>query len=122
MRRRIRGDGHMPYLYCAAHGRGHENRSIAEQDAYRQAGESVLVVSGKLTSGPWRCDICNATLIKGDQATLLSTFAAQVTASIQHYEFTAERRYFAMCGEEAIAVYGAPWPGGGAADMVRRAG
>jgi hypothetical protein len=109
----------MPYLYCAVHGRGHEDRIIAEQEAYREAGESVLVVSGTLASGPWQCDTCSVALTKGDQATLVSTFPAQVTESMRHYEFAAERRYFAMRGEEAVAVYGAPWPCGDVAALVR---
>jgi ribosomal protein L37AE/L43A len=115
------GDRRMPNLYCAVHGRGHENRIIAEQAAYQEASESVLVISGKLSRGPWQCDKCNATLRKGDQATLLSSFPSQVTESMHDYEFAAERRYFAMRGEEAVTVYGAPWPCGDVAAMVRRA-
>ncbi len=52
----------MPYLYCAAHGRGHENRVIGQQEEYRQQGESVLIVHGTLKSGPHRCDKCNVPL------------------------------------------------------------
>jgi hypothetical protein len=111
----------MPYLYCPVHGRGHENRLIAEQNSYREAGESVLVVSGTLTGGPWRCDKCSTTLRKGDQATLLSSFPSGVTEALYDYDFAQERRYFAMRGKDAVAVYGAPWPGGNVAEMVLRA-
>ena len=99
-----------------------ENRIIAEQEAYREAGESVLVISGTLTSGPKQCDKCNATLRKGDQATLLSAFPREVTESMHGYEFAAERRYFAMRGEEAVTVYGARWPCGDVAALLRKAG
>lgn len=112
----------MPYLYCAVHGRGHENRIIAEQAAYQEAGESVLVISGKLSRGTWRCEKCSTTLRTGDRATLLSTFPRQLTQAMHDYAFAAERRYFTLRGEEAVAVYGAPWPGGDVAGMVLRAG
>lgn len=43
----------MPYLYCEEHGREHEARVIGNQATFRQAGEGVLIVHGRLTSGPW---------------------------------------------------------------------
>src|SRR5271157_1489444 len=49
----------MAWLYCTVHGRGHENRVIIQQDDYCRQGESVLIVHGKLKTGPHRCDKCN---------------------------------------------------------------
>jgi hypothetical protein len=104
----------MPNLYCAVHGRGHENRVIAQQELYREAGESVLIVHGTLTGGPHRCDECNATLGRGDPAALLSAFPRHLTEGMDAYDFAYERRYFAMAKATA-AVYGTPWP-----DVTRR--
>jgi hypothetical protein len=99
----------MPYLYCAVHGRGHENRIIAQQDQYRQAGESVLLVHGPLKTGPHRCDRCNATLRKGDPATLLSAIPRHIALGTDDYAFAYEKRYFEL-KRVSVAVYGAPWP------------
>ncbi len=68
-----------------------------------------------------RGDKCNATLRKGDQATLLSTLPSDVTSAMIDYDFAQERRYFTMSGKDAVAVYGAPWPGGDVSAMVLRA-
>jgi hypothetical protein len=99
----------MPYLYCAAHGREHENRVIGQQEDYRQEGESVLIVHGTLTGGAQRCDKCNATLRRGDAATTLSAFSRHVVDGMGDYDFASERRYFDMAKASA-AVYGTPWP------------
>jgi hypothetical protein len=100
----------MPYLYCAADGKGHENRVIAQQDYYRQAGESVLVVHGTLKSGPWKCDKCNARLKRGDAATLLSAIPRSIAEGMDSYVFAYERRYFDM-KRAGVKVYGAKCPG-----------
>jgi hypothetical protein len=99
----------MPYLYCAVHGRGHENRVIARQEDYRQAGESVLLAHGPLKTGPHRCDKCNATLDQGDLATLLSAIPRYVAEGMDSYDFAYEKRYFDI-KRASVVVYGAPWP------------
>jgi hypothetical protein len=35
-------------------------------------------------------------------------------------DFGQERRYFAMRGNDAVAAYGAPWPGGDVSEMLLR--
>jgi len=60
----------MPYLYCATHGPAHVNRIIAEQDAYHEAGESVLVVSGTLRQRPVAVRQMQRRPPQGDPATL----------------------------------------------------
>jgi hypothetical protein len=112
----------MPYLYCAADGRIHENRAIGQQELYREEGESVLIVRGILKSGPWRCDKCNAQLRKGDPACLLSAFSRYDTQSMHYYDFAYERRYFAMKGADTLALIGAAWPCGDPAALLREAG
>jgi hypothetical protein len=108
----------MPYLYCAVDGASHENRAIGQHDLYREEGESVLIVKGKLNCGPWRCDKCNAQLRKGDSACLLSAFPRHDTQYMHEYDFALERRYFAMKGAETLALVGAPWPGGDPAALL----
>jgi hypothetical protein len=99
----------MPYLFCAAHGREHENRTIEQQEEYRQQGESVLIVHGTLKTGPWHCDTCNVTLTRGDTALLMAAFPRHFTAGMDGYGFSAEKRYFDMKHAE-FAVYGVQWP------------
>ena len=99
----------MPYLFCAAHGQGHENRAIAQQEEYRQQGESVLIVHGALRSGPWQCDTCNVALKRGDDAMLMTAFPQHFTEGMNGYDFGPEKRYFDMKRAQAV-VYGVPWP------------
>ncbi len=54
----------MPRLYCEQHGKKQDARCQERQEDYREAGETVLIISGPLKSGPWQCDTCNATLNK----------------------------------------------------------
>jgi hypothetical protein len=100
----------MPYLYCEAHGRSREEEIAYCQEEYRQAVESLLVVSGRLISGPWRCDQCNAELRKGMAATLVSCFPGHWHDTLFDYDFGNERQYFAMSKADTARVYGAPWP------------
>ena len=55
----------MARLYCATHGRACERGVKRRQPDIRREGESVLIVKGKLISGPWRCDDCNQFLKAG---------------------------------------------------------
>jgi hypothetical protein len=66
----------MPYLFCAEHGKEHEATSQAEQENYRLLGETVLIVKGRLISGPWRCDRCGTRLKKGNPACLVTAFSS----------------------------------------------
>ncbi len=96
----------MPYLYCAADGDAHEKTVIARQDDYRQTAESVLIVRGKLKSGPWKCDRCNARLKRGDAAMLMTALPASFSRHAGGYDFAYERGYFDMKRAE-VKVYGA---------------
>jgi hypothetical protein len=100
----------MAYLFCEEHGREHEAETRSSQEHYRREGETVLAVKGRLISGPWRCDRCNAVLKRGRPAWLFAAFPRWVAESIGEYEFKYERRYFAV-EHSAVAVYGAEWPG-----------
>jgi hypothetical protein len=106
----------MPHLYCDTHGREREAEIIADQDGYRQAGESVLVVSGKLTHGPFLCDRCNGELAAGQTAWLTSAMPGWVAEGLTDYDFGYERAYFAMAKTDTATVYGADWPD----DSIRR--
>jgi hypothetical protein len=99
----------MPYLFCAAHGREHENRTIEQQEEYRQQGESVLIVHGTLKSGPWQCDKCNVLMKPGDAAMLMTPFPRHFAGGMDGYDFASEKRYFDMKRAE-VAVYGVQWP------------
>ena len=101
----------MGRLYCEQHGKEHEARVIGQSSIYCQEGESILIVKGRLTSGGWQCDRCNASLGNGCQAYLLTVFPQWVTEQIPDYDFRHEREYFAVEKAE-VAVYGAEWPGG----------
>lgn len=100
----------MPYLYCEKHGREHEAGIIGRQDDYRQADETVLVVSGTLVSGPWQCDSCNSQLRPGSTAVLISAFPSHCRDELCGYDFAYERQYFAMGERDHAAAYGAAWP------------
>lgn len=101
----------MPYLYCEQHGQAHEADTIENQERYREEGETVLIVSGPLKTGPWLCDSCNNQIARGSTAYLLSPLPGWITESTDKYGLVYERQYFAMKGKERIAVYGAAWPG-----------
>lgn len=107
----------MPYLFCKTHGRQHDASCRQEQENYRQLGETVLVVSGKLTSGPWQCDRCDAGLEEGTTAYLMTAFPSHFAAELAGYDYGNERRYFRM-EEAAVKVYGAMPPGGVAPALV----
>ena len=47
---------------------------MEEQENYRRLGESVLIVKGTLTGGPWKCYTCNITLRRGKRACLMTAF------------------------------------------------
>ena len=49
----------MARLLCETHGREEEAETIRDQDKHRAENECILVVRGKLISGPWVCDRCN---------------------------------------------------------------
>jgi hypothetical protein len=100
----------MPYLYCEKDGREHERSSVEQKAVYRQADESVLIVKGRLISGPWRCDKCNAHLKQGDSATLVSAFPSHCRDQLYDYDFGYERQYFAMKPSDTATVYGSEWP------------
>ena len=100
----------MPRLYCEAHGREREVDIIANQDMYREEGEAVLVVKGRLSSGPFLCDRCNAGLDIGDRASLISSFPKHFYDSLHGYDFSYELAYFAMTKNDEAASYGAQWP------------
>jgi hypothetical protein len=106
----------MPRLYCEAHGREREAEIIADQDRYQQEGESVLVVSGKLISGPFVCDRCNKALAAGQPAYLISAMPGWVAEGLIDYDFGYEREYFAMAKTDTATAYGAGWPD----DSIRR--
>src|SRR5262249_37651622 len=94
-------------------GRGHEACVIGLEEQYRQEGESVLILRGKLISGQWRCGACNARLCTGATACLIAAFPRWIAESLGDYEFEAAyaSRYFNVV-EVATAVYGAAEPGG----------
>ena len=100
----------MPYLYCEKHGREHEAGIIERQAEHRHNDEIVLIVSGRLTSGPWRCDRCSAQLRKGNRAVLLSAFPGHCREELYGYDFGYERQYFAMNRSDKATAYGADWP------------
>lgn len=100
----------MPYLFCEEHGQAREADSRTYQEHYDELGESVLIVSGRLKTGPWLCDRCNATIPRGGTAYLVTGFPRWIVESVNDYDFGYERGYFPMKGEERIAVYGAHWP------------
>ncbi len=112
----------MAWLFCAEHGRENEERVIRRQEEIRQDGESVLIVKGTLIRGTWRCDSCNALLDEGDRASLYAPYPRSITENIYEYDFSYERDYFALEGEDEITFYGAAWPGGTAAEMLEIAG
>jgi hypothetical protein len=100
----------MPHLFCAEHGKEHESRCPEDQENYRWFGETVLIVRGRLISGGWQCDKCNAPLNRGHKAWLMTAFPRSMTAGMGDYDFAHEKRYFNMKRAE-VAVYGAEWPG-----------
>lgn len=100
----------MPRLLCETHGREEEADRRRDQARYREAGECVLVVSGRLISGPWLCDRCNQALTAGKAAYLISALPGWVADGLIDYDFGYERAYFAMGKAETATAYGADWP------------
>ena len=96
----------MPYLFCAEHGREEEAECEAEQENYLLLGEAVLVVTGSLISGPWRCDRCDGPLKKGEPAFVVTGFSHHFASDLAGYDYSYERRYFSM-REVRAAAYGA---------------
>jgi hypothetical protein len=99
----------MPYLFCAEHGEEYQARVGGQEELYRREGETIIVLSGRLRSGPWLCDKCNALLGRGSRATLAIAYPRHMTETIHEYDFAYERRYFAVEKAE-VSVYGAEWP------------
>ena len=110
----------MARLYCTTHGRECESAVKRRQADIRREGESVLIVKGKLISGPWRCDSCNAELNEGATAYLYAAYPRDITEAMDEYGFEMERDYFKLTGEDRMALYGAAWPGGPIAHMLGR--
>jgi hypothetical protein len=108
----------MADLYCARHGRECESAVQAREPLIREDGESVVIVKGKLISGPWRCDRCNAVLERGRTAYLYAAWPRWDTERMNEYGFELERDYFALKGRDTVTQYGAPWPGGTIAAML----
>jgi hypothetical protein len=102
----------MPRLYCKNHGREREAGVVEQRDVYRRAGETLLVVTGTLISGPWYCDRCNLRLQPGNLAVLVSAFPSHYCDELCNYDFGYERQYFAMIGGDKAAAYGAGSPDG----------
>jgi hypothetical protein len=100
----------MPHLYCQKDGREREAVIIQRQELYRQEGETVLVASGTLTTGPRLCDECNATITPGSSAMLVSAFPSLWRSDLYDYDFGYERQYFAMTADDRATAYGAEWP------------
>jgi len=100
----------MPRLYCDEHGKEHESRCQEEQENYRWFGETILIVRGRLKSGPWTCDRCNAPLKQNHKAWLVTAFPRSMS-SMRDYDFAQEREYFNMKRAE-VKVYGAASSGG----------
>jgi hypothetical protein len=100
----------MPHLYCDRHGQERKAAIVMQQNEYQREGETVLVVHGRLISGPWLCDRCNDELRKGDPAYLISAFPAHCHEDLYEYDFGYERAYFAMKKSDQATAYGAPWP------------
>jgi hypothetical protein len=111
----------MPRLYCTEHGKEHEATCHEEQENYRLLGETVLIVKGTLTSGPWRCDRCNTRLTKGNPAYLVTAFSRHFAEELDGYDYGYERQYLAMERAEA-KLYGAEPPGGIPAPDTLRGG
>jgi hypothetical protein len=98
----------MPRLFCSRHGIEAEAQSIEEQELYRQEGETVVIVQGRLIHDRWNCDRCNTPLRPGARAYLLSFYPRIFTAGISEYNFSYEQEYF---GEvfDRVSVIGSPW-------------
>ena len=57
----------MASLYCLEDGTARRDKALAEHRG-SCSGDMVRYTTGRLTSGPWRCDKCNADLRVGDEA------------------------------------------------------
>ena len=87
-----------------------EVRTARDQEKYRDAGECVLVVSGRLISEPWYCDRCDQELTVGSTAYLVTALPGWIADGMTDYEFAYERQYFAMTPSDQAIVYGSEWP------------
>jgi hypothetical protein len=101
----------MPYLFCHTHGKQHEVSCRKSDEEYRMLGETVVMVSGRLISGPWQCDRCNARLATGNRASLMTAFPSHMAEELANYDYANERQYFRV-ESAAVKVYGAIPPGG----------
>jgi hypothetical protein len=108
----------MSSLYCKTHGREKETEAISDNDSMREEGESVLIVNGRLISGPWRCDRCNAMLNVGDDAYFEAIYPSHMSDRFYDYDFSYECDYFALSVGCRLIVYGSPWPGGSPEEML----
>ncbi len=107
----------MPYLFCKTHGQEHAASCQQDQENYRQLGETVMVVSGKLRSGSWLCDRCNVALRMGATAYLMTAYPRHFAGELENYDYANERHYFQM-GSIDVKLYGAMPPGGVATAML----
>jgi len=107
----------MPYLFCKPHGQEHAADCEKDQDTYRQLGETVMIVSGRLHSGGWLCDRCNVPLKIGATAYLLTSYPEHFARELEGYDYANERHYFQMESIE-VNIYGAMPPGGVAPVML----
>lgn len=57
----------MASLYCMDDGIHVYNEDMENHDSQCQTGDLVQHAIGRLISGPWRCDRCNALLEVGDE-------------------------------------------------------
>jgi hypothetical protein len=104
---RIRGAIACHTSIAKKHGREREAGIIERQEVYWQEGETVLVASGTLTTGPWLCDKCNAQIRPGTTAVLVRAFPRLWRSDLYDYAFGYERQYFAMNEGDTVAAYGA---------------
>jgi hypothetical protein len=100
----------MPRLYCAECGKQEHAKSVQNRERYQQEGETVLIVTGKLISGPWMCDRCNGGIAVGKQAFLVRAFPKWMIEELHVYDYVYEREYFAT-EEIEVMTYGVDWPG-----------
>lgn len=89
-------------------GERHAARTAEREALYRQEGETALIVSGRLISGPWLCDSCGTTLAKGKTAVLSNSFLRWQTEATGEYDFAYERRHFDM-RKVQVRAYGTVW-------------
>jgi hypothetical protein len=101
----------MPYLFCDTHGQEHEKSCRDSQEEYRMLGETVVMVRGRLISGPWQCDCCGTRLDRGNSASLITAFPSHFADELASYDYGNERQYFQV-ESATVKLYGAIPPDG----------